>query len=215
MDANVIKSAQNHQKSIVFYLMLTQNCRFVFLGIFLVLKPLAFLIFVVNLNGNKKMNSKFISGNRKKNMGSKEIKIITIGLSLLIFCVSLTQNAQIVNYNDEIRVSSSLDYFLAGGFAFIGGGLFETIIWLANPLSLFAIKYFRKNDPDAVWLSLLASGLVISFSFWKEVLGAESGAMAKIISFELGYYLWLSSILVLTIGILINHRITLKESLQS
>lgn len=148
-------------------------------------------------------------------MDSKQIKFLTIALSLLLLLLSLSQSAIIVNYAGEKRIDESLGCFLGGGFSFIGGGLFETIIWLANPLSLIAIKHFLKNDPKAVLFSLLASGLAISFSFWNEVLGAESGAMAKIISFELGYYLWLSSILVLTIGILINYRITLKESLQS
>lgn len=147
-------------------------------------------------------------------MYSKKIKFIIIGLSLLLLLLSLFQNAVIVNYAEKIRIDASIDYFFAGGIAFIGGGLFEEIIWLANPLSLFAIVYFWKNNDKAVSLSLLASALAISFSFWNEILGAESGAKAKIISLELGYYLWLSSILVLTIGILINYRTRLKEILD-
>ncbi|MEZ0184174.1 hypothetical protein AB9T89_18150 [Flavobacterium oncorhynchi] len=147
-------------------------------------------------------------------MDSKQIKFLTIGLSLLIFGISLTQNALVVNYNNEIRVSSSLDYLLMGAIAFLGGGLLEQIIWLANPLSFFAIRFLIKNDKRAILLSLIASGLAILFSFWTQILGAESGAMAKIVSFELGYYLWLASILILTIGILINHKVLLKTTRQ-
>lgn len=42
--------------------------------------------------------------------------------------------------------------------------------------------------------------LALMFSTWNEILGAESGSMGKIISLEVGYYLWLTSIGVLTIG---------------
>jgi len=42
--------------------------------------------------------------------------------------------------------------------------------------------------------------LALIFSTWNEILGAESGSMGKIVSLEVGYYLWLTSIVVLTIG---------------
>ena len=148
-------------------------------------------------------------------MDSKQIKFLTIAISLLLLFVSLTQDAIVVNYSGEVRNDSALGYFLIGAIAFLGGGLFEEIIWLANPLCLLAIIYFLKNNEKAVLLSLIASGLTISFAFWSEILGAESGAMAKIVSFGLGYYLWASSILVLTTGILLNYKMSLKESLQS
>ncbi|UTN04881.1 hypothetical protein L0669_03040 [Flavobacterium bizetiae] len=148
-------------------------------------------------------------------MESREIKFTTIGLSLLVFAISLTQNALVVNYNNEIKTASSLEYLFIGSIAFMGGGLLEEIIWLASPLCLLAIKFMIKDDKRAVLVSLIASALAISFSFWNEILGAESGTMAKIVSFELGYYLWLASILILTIGILIHYKMTLKTTLQA
>lgn len=148
-------------------------------------------------------------------MESREIKFATIGLSLLVFAISLTQNALVVNYNNEIKTASSLEYLFIGSIAFMGGGLLEEIIWLASPLCLLAIVFMIKDDKRAVLVSLIASALAISFSFWNEILGAESGTMAKIISFELGYYLWLASILILTIGILIHYKMTLKTTLQA
>ncbi|MFH7002880.1 hypothetical protein [Flavobacterium bizetiae] len=148
-------------------------------------------------------------------MESREIKFTTIGLSLLVFAISLTQNALVVNYNNEIKTASSLEYLFIGSIAFMGGGLLEEIIWLASPLCLLAIVLMIKDDKRAVLVSLIASALAISFSFWNEILGAESGTMAKIVSFELGYYLWLSSILILTIGILIHYKMTLKTTLQA
>lgn len=148
-------------------------------------------------------------------MNLKQIKFSTIALSVLLLALSLFQNAIVVNYNDELRTDGALDYFLGGGFAFIGGGFFEGIIWLANPLCFIAVTKMKKDNEKAVLLSVIASALAISFSFWNEILGAESGAIAKIISLELGYYLWLSSILVLTTGIFIYYKMSLKQSLQS
>lgn len=149
-------------------------------------------------------------------MDSKKNKLLIIILSLLLFGASLTQNAISFDYNNEIKVASSIDYFFMGSIAFLGGGLLEQIIWMANPLSLFALVHFIKNnDKKVVLSSLSACCLAISFSFWNEILGAESGAMASIISLELGYYLWLSSILVLTIGIFIYYRGSLKKNWES
>ncbi|MRX68991.1 hypothetical protein SAMN06265349_104331 [Flavobacterium resistens] len=149
-------------------------------------------------------------------MEFKKSKLLIIIFSILLFSVSLTQNAVTINYSNEIKVSSSIDYFLMGSTAFLGGGLLEQIIWMANPLSFFAIIYFIKdNSKKAVVLSFIASCLSVSFSFWKEILGAESGSMAQIVSLELGYYFWVSSILVLTIGIFIYYKESLKEIWES
>ena len=146
-------------------------------------------------------------------MDSKRIKILIVVLSLGLLILSLTQHAIITNFNDEVKIGASIDYFLMGAISFLGGGLFEEIIWLANPLSLWAIILLFKNDRNAILLSFLALGLSVSFFFWTEILGSESGSMARIISFELGYYLWVSSILVLTIGIWFYFK-TLKTVLE-
>ncbi|KRD11734.1 hypothetical protein ASE21_08530 [Flavobacterium sp. Root901] len=148
-------------------------------------------------------------------MNFKQIRISTITLSLLIFGISLSQNAVTINFGGKIRVVSSLEYFFMGSTALLGGGLLEQIIWMANPLCLFVIIYFIKNNKNAVLLSLIASCLAISFSFWEEILGAESGSMAEIVSLELGYYLWVLSILILTIGNIIYYKVLFKTTLES
>ncbi len=145
----------------------------------------------------------------------KHIKVITIVVSLLVLGISLTQNVLVFSFNNEIKTAASFDYFFMGAIALMGGGTLEQIIWLANPLSLIAIRHLVKNDGKAVWYSLIALSLAISFFFWNEILGSESGSMAKIISLEPGYYLWVLSILLLTIGIFINFRTSLKTILQS
>jgi len=133
-------------------------------------------------------------------MDSERIKSITINISLLLFFISLTQNAVKIYYHGESHDSSSISYLLTGSIAFFGGGLLEEIIWLANPLCLCAIIMLQRNDRKAIVLSCIALLLAISFSFWTEILGSESGSLAKILSLELGYFLWVASIVILTIG---------------
>jgi hypothetical protein len=138
-------------------------------------------------------------------MNSKKIKILTITLSLIIFAISLTKNAVVTNHvklNDiEMKTSSSLEFFISGSIAFLGGGLFEEIIWLANPLCLISIIMLVKDNQKSKKLSFIALLLAISFAFWKEILANEGGGKAQIISLETGYYLWVLSIIVLNIGI--------------
>jgi len=89
----------------------------------------------------------------------------------------------------------------------LGGGMLEQIIWFANPLSLVSIYLLAVNKKSAIKFSLSALFLAVSFSTWKEILGAESGVTAKITSLEMGYFLWVLSILILTIGIFIYFKI--------
>ena len=139
-------------------------------------------------------------------MKLKAIKILTIIISLTVFFISLTKNAVVINYI-EIKTVPSLDYFLMGSIAFLGGGMLEQIIWFANPLSLVSIYLLAVNKKSAIKFSLSALFLAVSFSTWKEILGAESGVTAKITSLEMGYFLWVLSILILTIGIFIYFKI--------
>jgi hypothetical protein len=144
-------------------------------------------------------------------MESERIKSITINVSLLLFFISLTQNAVKIYYHGESQDSSSISYLLTGSIAFFGGGLLEEIIWLANPLCLYAIIMLQRKDRKAIVLSCIALLLAISFSFWTEILGSESGSLAKILSLELGYFLWLLSIITLTIGTFLFFIVEKKE----
>ncbi|HNP32992.1 MAG TPA: hypothetical protein PKN96_06840 [Flavobacterium sp.] len=134
------------------------------------------------------------------------IKYFTIASSLTVLVISLTKNAVTIDYQGVKHVPS-LNYFLMGGTAFLGGGLFEEIIWLANPLCLVAIFLLIYNNKSAKLFSIIALVLAASFSTWKELLGAESGAMAEIIAFESGYFLWVLSIVILTTGTFLYFKI--------
>ncbi|HKX87479.1 MAG TPA: hypothetical protein VJL37_12470 [Flavobacterium sp.] len=136
-------------------------------------------------------------------MKKNTIAKVTIWLSLLLFGISLTQTCIIIDFREIVEIPS-FDYFLMGSTAIIGGAISEWFVWLANPLSLLTIILLAANKRLAIITGLIALFLAGSFRSWKEILGAESGSMAKIISFELGYYLWILSIAILSLGTFIH-----------
>lgn len=153
---------------------------------------------------------------------NKHLRLAIVLLPLLIFLTSLTQDGFSYQYI-EVEMQKSYLLLLVGGMAFIGGGLFETLIWLANPIALVAMIHFLsesntvvkiepvlktvipKPEPRSYWLSALAAVIAWSFSFWNEVLASESGKMGEILSLEPGYWLWVSSFTILALGINYYH----------
>ncbi len=148
-------------------------------------------------------------------MLKKNQKRIIIISSLLLFIISLSQNAIKVNDFDGIKHYSSLSTFLSGGFAFLGGAFYEWLIWLANPIFFVAIYLFLKDKKKSKNLSLLAVIIGLIFTQWKEILANESGRKVPIISLEFGYWLWIASMVVFSIGIFIyfsSNKNDLKKS---
>lgn len=133
----------------------------------------------------------------------------------MIFLFSLTQEALVVNDYDGIRTLSSLEVFLMGGTAILGGGLFEWLVWMANPLYVIAILLFFSNLKGSMVFSV--NSLIIAYSFmnWEEILAAENGRNAQIVSLGLGYWCWLASILILVLGAGLSlYREKLTEKVQ-
>ncbi len=148
----------------------------------------------------------------------KFLRLAIVLVPLAIFIASLFFNGFSYKYI-QIEKPKSYMLLLMGGTAFIGGGLFETMVWLANPIALFAvIRFLMENrtrvkiDPilnkpipklksKSGWISALAGGIALSFSLWDEVLAAESGSMGKILGFHAGYWLWASSLSLFAIGV--------------
>lgn len=151
-------------------------------------------------------------------LNQTKLRIGTVLIPALIFGISLTQDAIVYKYQGT-QTQSSISMFLMGGFAILGGGGLEWLTWLANPIAFFACVRFIKetnltikidpvlnipiplSKPSGHWLSLIATAIAWSFCFWNEILAAESGSTGKIYSFESGYWLWVSSLTVLSICI--------------
>ena len=124
----------------------------------------------------------------------------SILFSLAVFIVSLTQTA--LTYNDFKGQAShsSIDLFLFGGFSIFGGGLMEWLVWLANPLYLVGLFFLFRSNKKSIKFSLSATFLGLSFITWKEILVAENGRTAEIESLNLGYWLWVLGLIILSIG---------------
>jgi hypothetical protein len=133
------------------------------------------------------------------------IKICIISISLIVFIASLTKTAFTFNDFDGQKTHSSLELLFLGSFVVLGGGLLEWIIWLANPLYILGIVKFLKGDKVCMAVSILATLLALSFTTWKEVLACESGRTAEIESLNSGYWLWVISLIILTIGTIFYH----------
>jgi hypothetical protein len=134
-------------------------------------------------------------------------KLFTLSIVIIIFILSLTLDAVRVeiyeNYEFSTKALSALDLFLIGPIAFIGGGFFETLIWIANPLLFFSLFFFLKDKKAGIITLTIGLILVINFRFWKTILKNEGGGLYNIKSFETGYYLWLSCFILLLLLLLL------------
>ncbi len=114
-------------------------------------------------------------------------KIILLS-SIVIFIISLTQNFYYSTSGDE----SSIVFFL---FGFIG--LFWGVVsWFANPFLIYSWIHIKNNERSTI-LSLFSLLLACLFMIYKKVGSSE------IVSYELGYWLWLLSICVTCFGNLV------------
>jgi hypothetical protein len=136
------------------------------------------------------------------------LKMLTITISLALYLYSFSYDAFSYNYQG-IKNMSSLEAFLMGSIALLGGGNFEWLIWLANPLCFIAILCLMFDKKSALYFASVSIVLSLSFLSSNTILAAESGARGEILSVKSGYYIWLSSIVIFTIGIYLyfkNHR---------
>jgi hypothetical protein len=145
----------------------------------------------------------------KNNNLNKVRSYFLIG-SGIIFLVSLTQPALTYQDFDGPKTHSSVSLLFMGGLAILGGGFLEWLVWFANPLYFIGLLLFYRSNKTSSSFSLLATILALSFTAWDEILAAENGRLAAIVSLNIGYWLWIGSLTVLTIGTL-YHFIQLKK----
>lgn len=127
-------------------------------------------------------------------------KRITL-ISLLIFILSLCFTAFKVEDIGEIKNYKSFEVFLIGPISFLGGGIFEFLVWTANIwFFISVICCYKKYSLLSLIFGLIAIVPAVSFFYWKEILAAENGRMGKIYSLETGYFLWVVSIIFLIVG---------------
>lgn len=128
------------------------------------------------------------------------IKKYTLLTSISFFILSLVNKA----YCTEGACSDSIMVLLLGWL-----GMFSDPAcwpWLANPcifLSWWLIKRDSRFTPMVIMASCL---LTLSFLIFGQITDTEAGHQRRILSYGLGYYLWLMSAWILLVGYLWINR---------
>lgn len=128
------------------------------------------------------------------NLYKKAILVV----SILLFLISLTQTAFILDYKKSTAIPS-IQVFLLGWM-----DIFDSIHspWLANPLLIISWIMLFKKTTTALISSFFACCLAFSFlSVTKEITTSDT-ISGYIISFGSGYWIWLSSSTIFFIFIL-------------
>lgn len=134
-------------------------------------------------------------------MNEIKLKKVILNLSILVYAISLTQEC----YCTTASCGNSAMALIVGplGLCFGGAGF----SWLANPLLFISWFSFRKRPLNTVITSVISVVLMLSFLFFKQIISDEAGNYSKIISYKLGYWLWLLSGGIMLVGsILIFYR---------
>ena len=82
-------------------------------------------------------------------------------------------------------------------------GLFSggaAISWMANPLLLASWLLLGKKLKAAMFLSIFATLLSLSFLLFDGIVDNEGGQPHKIISYKAGYWLWAGSCICMMVG---------------
>ena len=124
---------------------------------------------------------------------------IILFLSIGLFIFSLTQKCFCTN----VSCGDSSAALFSGTFGFFSSPAGFT--WLANPAVLFSWIYLNKKTRQSLIASIIAVALCISFLFFKRIMVDEAGNYGQIISYKSGYWLWMSSMVVMLIGNLTLH----------
>ncbi len=127
-------------------------------------------------------------------------------ISIMIFLFSLSQKTYCHN-NDCGEYWSGFLLLIFGWMGlFVGGAGF---CWIANPLLILSWILIRKNIIVSTILSGISTFFSIVFLFFDKIMIDEAGHYGEITGYRLGYWLWLSSILITFIGsilIIIKHK---------
>jgi hypothetical protein len=123
-------------------------------------------------------------------------KIVTL-TSVIVFAASLTQKG-FSTAGEPPGAWSPGVYLLLIGLIGVMYGIFE---WLANPVLLAAwIFSFAGKNKIALSLAILATALIAAFLFRQTIVASEAPTYAKITGYAAGYWLWLTSAIITTLG---------------
>jgi hypothetical protein len=121
-------------------------------------------------------------------------------LSVFTYSISLTQEC----YCFTGSCGSSFMALIMGMIGLIFGS--ANLAWLANPCLFISWFSWKKNNRKSLLASIGALVLMIYFLFFKEIISDEAGNYSEIVSYGLGYWLWIFSACIMLIGNIIVSR---------
>lgn len=144
----------------------------------------------------------------KKEIKSPQVWLTVLSIALYILSMFFTP-FYVANPKADIY-SNSFFILLSGWMAVLGGGLFLTLIWLANPLYIFGTFLVLNKEKFAVIPVTLSLLLAIYFTTLDSVMDGESGKTTAISKLGAGFYLWISSFITMFFaGVLLFRRQTI------
>jgi hypothetical protein len=118
-------------------------------------------------------------------------------ISIIVFIISLTQNTYCTSSKNSSDDLSGWFVLLIGIIGVFAGG--ACLSWLANPFILVSWIIVKKTKYSFAF-SLLAVICSSSFLLFDKIVVDEAGHYANITHYNIGYWLWLSSMIVMLIG---------------
>jgi hypothetical protein len=129
-------------------------------------------------------------------MNRKHILTFFLLTSILLFVSALTQNTYRAGGDDV----SGFTCLIVGWMGVPIGGTWANITWLANPVLVLAWIGFISDRKSSLVFSIIAFCLSLSFLGCKEITQNAAGSSSVINGYHTGYWLWLSSSLILIFG---------------
>lgn len=134
------------------------------------------------------------------------IRRVLLFAAVVLFILSFTQPAFNTAQGNREAGNTFLLFFV-GGLGLIADPL-NCFAWLANPLFLIAIWFTARRKRRAFVVAVFAVVLAAGFLGVRHVMVNEAGGYADITARKAGYWLWLSSTIVLTIATCFPTRLT-------
>jgi hypothetical protein len=117
--------------------------------------------------------------------------------SIALFVVCLTQDGFYIEGPNPRAWASGFYLFLLGWLGLLSG----TIAWFANPLLISAwVLFWLRRYWIALALGVAALFCALSFLNVDTVVVSEAPTFAKVTGYGLGYWLWIASMMVITLG---------------
>ncbi len=113
-------------------------------------------------------------------------------IGVLLYIISLTQEG----FCTVSRCGNNWNGLTMVALGAIGGILSVAgMVWYANPLLWAAWWFLKKDTKKAVYFSLAASLLSLSFLLCNEIADQRPGKLSYITEYKAGYWFWMATMI--------------------